>query len=51
MKLNQMNFMAYPYGKATPEQLQRIYENYGIASVCDGDDNGYYVIADELKEA
>lgn len=51
MKLNELNYMAYPYGKTTLEQLVRIYKNYGIASVCDGDDNGYFVLADELKEA
>ena len=41
--MKELYFTAYPYGKATLEQLERIYENYGIACTCDGDDFGYYI--------
>ena len=35
--------MAYPFGDSTLERLIRLYENFGIASVCCGDDKGFFV--------
>lgn len=40
--------IAYPFGDSTLERLVRLYENFGIASVCCGDDGGYYVEADHI---
>lgn len=40
-------FMAYPYGKATVDVLQDIYNNYCIACVCDADDKGFFMLAEE----
>ena len=51
LKMKELYFTAYPYGKATLEQLERIYNNYGIACECDGDEEGYFIRAEQLKEA
>jgi hypothetical protein len=48
--MKELYFTAYPYGKATIEQLERIYNNYGIACECCGDDKGYVIRAEEKKE-
>lgn len=40
--------LAYPFGDSTLERLVRLYENFGIASICCGDDKGYYVEADHI---
>lgn len=40
--------LAYPFGDSTLERLVRLYENFGIASICCGDDKGYYVEADHV---
>ena len=45
--MKELYFCAYPYGKATLEQLERIYNNYGIACECDADDMGYYIEVDK----
>lgn len=42
------NTIAYPFGNTTLGQLERIYNNYGVASICCGDDKGFYVEADHL---
>lgn len=49
MKLNNQNYMAYGYGSVTIETLMRFYNDYGIASACDGDDRGYFLVAEDLK--
>ena len=49
LKMKELYFTAYPYGKATLEQLERIYNNYGIACECDGDEEGYFIRAEETK--
>jgi hypothetical protein len=49
--MKELYFTAYPYGKATLEQLERIYNNYGIACECDADELGYFIRAEQLKEA
>ena len=51
LKMKELYFQAYPYGKATLEQLERIYNNYGIACECDADELGYFIRAEQLKEA
>lgn len=40
--------LAYPFGNSTLERLIRLYENFGIASVCCGDDKGYFVEPDHV---
>ncbi len=40
--------MAYPFGDATLERLTRLYENFGIASICCGDDKGFFVEVDHV---
>ena len=50
-KMKELYFTAYPYGKATLEQLERIYNNYGIACECDADEEGYFIRAEEMKVA
>lgn len=40
--------MAYPFGDSTLERLVRLYENFGIASVCCGDDKGFFVEPDHV---
>ena len=51
MKLNNQNYMAYGYGTVTIETLLRFYNEYGIACECCGDDKGYVIRAEQLKEA
>ncbi|MBP3920809.1 MAG: hypothetical protein J6D28_04515 [Bacilli bacterium] len=50
MKLNNQNYMAYGYGSVTIETLMRFYNDYGIACSCDGDDGGYFLVAEDLKK-
>lgn len=40
--------IANSYGNTTLERLERLYENFGIASVCCGDDKGYFVEPDHV---
>lgn len=47
-KMKHTYTLAYPFGDSTLERLVRLYENFGIASVCCGDDKGYYVEADHV---
>lgn len=49
--MKELYFSAYPYGTATLEQLERIYNNYGIACECDADEHGYSIRAENIKEA
>lgn len=40
--------MAYPFGDSTLERLERLYNNFGIASICCGDDKGFFVEVDHV---
>ncbi len=40
--------IANSYKGATLERLERLYENFGIASVCCGDDKGFFVEVDHV---
>lgn len=49
--MKELYYQAYPYAGATLEQLERIYNNYGIACECNADENGYSIRAENIKEA
>lgn len=48
IKMKHTYTLAYPFGDSTLERLIRLYENFGIASVCCGDDKGYFVEPDHV---
>ena len=48
IKMKHTYTMAYPFGDSTLERLVRLYENFGIASVCCGDDKGFFVEPDHV---